>query len=195
MAFGVFTLLDGMNSRRSLLFMTTAVTRPLCLIYSCLIALTLIPLSARAAESLSAQDKAFVMKAAQGGITEVQLGQLAADKGTSKNVKDFGEQMVTDHGNANMQLKSLAISKGIMIPEKLDSMHKAMVDNLTGLSAAAFDKSYVDAMVAAHTKDHALFEKEASSGQDADIKAFAAKTDEMVKMHLSMIETIQSKLK
>jgi putative membrane protein len=110
-------------------------------------------------------------------------------------VKDFGSKMVTDHGNANNELKSIASSKGITLPEKLDSKHQAMVDKLTGLSAAAFDKAYVDAMLAAHTKDNALFSKEASSGQDADIQAFAVKTDEMVKMHLSMIQDIQSKMK
>jgi putative membrane protein len=135
------------------------------------------------------------MKAAQGGMTEVQLGQLAADKGTSQDVKDFGAKMVTDHGKANDELKSIANSKGITLPEKLDSKHQAMVDKLNGLSGAAFDKAYVAAMVTAHTKDNSLFIKEASSGQDPEIKAFAAKTDEMVKMHLSMIHGIQSKMK
>ena len=128
-------------------------------------------------------------------MTEVQLGQLAADKGTSQDVKDFGAKMVTDHGNANNELKSIASSKGIILPEKLDSKHQAMIDKMNGLSTTPFDKAYVDAMVAAHKKDDALFMKEASSGQDADIKAFAAKTDEMVKMHLSMIQGIQSKMK
>ena len=151
--------------------------------------------SIRAANSVSEVDTMFVLKAAQGGMTEVQLGQLAADKGTSQNVKDFGAEMVTDHGNANTQLKSLASSKEISIPEKLDSKHQAMVNDLAGLSATAFDKAYVEAMVVAHMKDNALFSKETMSGQDAEIKAFAAKTDEMVKMHLSMIQEIQSKMK
>ncbi len=149
--------------------------------------------SVRAA--VAAEDKTFVMKAGQGGMTEVELGQLAADKGGSKEVKDFGSKMVSDHGNANDELKSIASSKGITVPDKLDAKHQAMVDKLTGLSGAAFDKAYVDAMVAAHKKDHALFSKEASSGEDADIKAFASKTDETVKMHLSMVQDLQSKMK
>ena len=147
------------------------------------------------ADSVSSGDKSFVMKAAQGGMTEVQLGQLAADKGTSQDVKDFGSKMVTDHGKANDELKSIASSKGITLPDKLDAKHQGMVDKMGGLSGSAFDKAYVNAMVAAHKKDDALFTKEASSGQDADIKAFAAKTDETVKMHLSMIQDIQSKMK
>ena len=175
--------------------MTKTSTRFLIGIFSCLAAVSFISSPAHAADSVSAGDKAFIMKAAQGGMTEVQLGQLAADKGTSQDVKDFGARMVTDHGKANDELKSIASSKGITLPDKVDSKHQAMVDKMNGLSATAFDKAYVNAMVAAHKKDDELFAKEASSGHDADIKAFAAKTDEMVKTHLSMIQGIQSKMK
>jgi len=162
---------------------------------ACLTAFSLTTSPVWAADTVSSGDKSFVVKAAQGGMTEVQLGQLAADKATSQDVKDFGSKMVTDHGKANDELKSIASSKGITLPDKLDAKHQAMVDKMNGLSGAAFDKAYVDAMVGAHKKDNALFAKEASSGQDADIKAFAAKTDETVKMHLSMIQDIQSKMK
>jgi putative membrane protein len=157
--------------------------------------IALIAAPAFAATTVSEADKTFVMKAAQGGMTEVQLGQIAADKASSPDVKSFGSQMVTDHGKANDELKAIAASKGITLPDKLDGKHQAMVDKMNGMSGSAFDKAYVNGMVAAHKKDDALFSKEASSGEDADIKAFAAKTDQVVKMHLTMIEGIQSKMK
>jgi putative membrane protein len=178
---------------QGLIYMKTHL--PYLTLIACLTAFSLASAPTRAADTVSAGDKTFVMKAAQGGMTEVQLGQLAADKATSQDVKDFGSKMVTDHGKANDELKSIAGSKGITLPDKLDAKHQAMVDKMNGLSGAAFDKAYVDAMVGAHKKDNALFTQEASSGQDADIKAFAAKTDETVKMHLSMIQDIQSKMK
>jgi putative membrane protein len=153
------------------------------------------PANAADKSTVSAADKAFVLKAAQGGMTEVQLGQLAADKGTSQDVKDFGSKMVADHGKANDELKSIASSKGIMIPDKLDAKHQAVIDKMSKMSGAEFDKGYVTGMVKGHKETDALFTKEAKSGQDADIKAFAAKTDETVKMHLSMIQDIQSKMK
>jgi len=154
----------------------------------------LLTTSALAAD-VSTSDKALVMKAAQGGMTEVQLGQIASKKGSSPEVKDFGSKMVADHGKANDELKAIASSKNITIPDKLDAKHQAMVNKFNALSGAAFDKAYVNAMVEDHKKDDALFSKEASSGTDPEIKAFAAKTDEMVKMHLTMIEDIQSKMK
>jgi putative membrane protein len=170
-----------------------------CLPYSILlaviVALNFTAPPVRAADTVSAADKTFVMKAAQGGMTEVELGQLAADQATDPAVKDFGSKMVTDHGAANAELKTIAASKSITLSDKLDAKHQAMVDKMKSLSGPAFDKAYVPAMVAAHKKDDALFSKEASSGEDADIKAFAAKTDQTVKMHLTMIEDIQSKMK
>jgi putative membrane protein len=140
-------------------------------------------------------DKTFMIKAAQGGMTEVQLGQLAAEKGSSQEIKDFGAKMVTDHGKANDELKSIASSKGITLSDKLDAKHQSMVDKMSAMSGPAFDKAYVAGMVKAHKMDDALFTKEASSGIDAEIKAFAGKTDEVVKMHLTMIQDIQSKMK
>lgn len=155
-------------------------------------------LAATAADkpAVSSADKAFVMKAAQGGMLEVQLGQLASDKASSQDVKDFGAKMVTDHGKANDELKSIAESKGLTLPDKLDAAHQAKVDKLSKLSGAEFDKAYVSEMVKDHKADDAAFAKEAKSGEDPDIKAFAEKTDnDVIKMHLKMIEDIQSKMK
>jgi putative membrane protein len=173
---------------------TMKIHSPHLLVLACLSVSALLCSQARAADPVSAMDQSFVMKAAQGGMTEVQLGQMAADKGSAQDVKDFGSKMVTDHGKANDELKSIASTKGITLPDKLDAKHQGMVDKMTALSGAAFDKAYVSAMVKAHEKDDALFMKEASSGDDADIKAFASKTDVVVKQHLSMIKDMQSKM-
>src|SRR5262249_9556246 len=58
-------------------------------------------------------DRHFVKTAAEGGMAEVQLGQLAVEKASNPKVKDFGQRMVTDHGKANDELKSIAASKNI----------------------------------------------------------------------------------
>ena len=139
-------------------------------------------------------DKAFLLKAAQSGMTEVQLGQVAQEKGSSSEVKQFGARMVTDHSKANDELKSIASQKGVTVPSALDSTHQAMVEHLKGLSGDAFDRAYVKHMVKDHQKDVAEFQEESTSGQDADIKAFAGKTLEVVKSHLTEIESIQSKM-
>jgi putative membrane protein len=136
-------------------------------------------------------DKEFVMRAAQGGMTEVELGKVASEKASSSQVKDFGARMVKDHSQANDELKDLAQKKGIAISPKLDTRHQAQVERLSKLSGSAFDKAYVKNQVTAHEMTVKLFREEAQSGQDPDLKAFANKTLPTLEDHESSIKAIQ----
>ena len=65
-------------------------------------------------------DRQFMDKAAQGGMAEVELGQLAQQNAQSPDVKAFGKRMVDDHSKANDQLKQLASQKGVSLPTSLN---------------------------------------------------------------------------
>jgi putative membrane protein len=114
----------------------------------------------------------------------VQLGKLAQKMGTSEQVKQFGQQMVTDHSKANDELKAVAKSKNIALPKDLDAEHKATADRLSKLEGDAFDKAYSAEMLKDHKKDVAEFEKASKSLQDPDLKGFATKTLPVLKQHL-----------
>jgi putative membrane protein len=136
-------------------------------------------------------DKEFVLKASQGGMTEVELGKVASEKGGTSQVKDFGSRMVKDHSQANDELKGLAEKKGIALDSKLDARHQSQVDRLSKLNGPAFDKAYVTNQVRAHESTVALFKEEAKSGQDPDLKAFASRTLPTLENHCSSIMDIQ----
>ncbi len=140
-------------------------------------------------------DKHFLVKAAEGGMTEVELGQIAQKNGSSPEVKEFGARMVTDHSKADGELKSLAQQKGVTIPTKLDAKHQAMVDHLTKLKGEDFDRAYVKDMTEDHQKDVAEFQKASTSAKDPDVQAFATKTLTVVKEHLVDVQNLQTKLK
>ena len=144
--------------------------------------------------SLVKSDQKFIENAAQGGMTEVQLGQIAQEKGASPDVKQFGSRMVMDHSRANDELKSLAQQKGVTVPSTLDHKHQAMVDHFRTLSGPAFDRAYVHNMVKDHQEDAAEFQKASTSAQDPDVKAFAGKTLNVIKSHLSDVQSIQEKI-
>ncbi len=133
-------------------------------------------------------DRQFVMDAAHGGMAEVELSQIAKDKAQSAQVKQFAERMVTDHGKANDELKSLAQSKNIMLPTDLDASHKAAKDRLSELSGAQFDRAYMQQMVSDHEKVVSEFKKESQEGRDSEIKAWAAKTLPTLQEHLQMAQ-------
>ena len=140
-------------------------------------------------------DADFAVEAANGGMAEVQLGQLAQQKATNADVKAFGAQMVKDHSQANDKLMALAKQKNITLPASIGNDMQKKMDDLSKKTGKDFDKAYVEAMVADHDKDVKLFEEESKSGKDADVKAFAASTLPVLKMHQTMIKAIDKKMK
>ena len=117
----------------------------------------------------------FVQKAAQDGMTEVELGKLALDKSKNAEVRDFAQRMVTDHGKANKELSTLASANGIDAPKKLDAEHQAIVNDMKALDGAQFDSTYSRHMNMDHTKAITLFEAE-SKAPDKALADFAQKT-------------------
>ena len=139
-------------------------------------------------------DLAFMNDAAPGGMAEVELGKLAAQKAQNAEVKAFGQKMVEDHSKAGEELKALAAQKKVMLPADVLPTHKEVMAKLSKLSGADFDKEYVAAMVAAHEKDVAAFENVSKTAADADVKAFATKTLPTLKMHLEMVKGMADKM-
>ncbi len=148
-----------------------------------------------AATTLSKDDQEFATKAAQGNMAEVNGGTMTSQKGTSPDVKNFGNRMVNDHGKALDELKQLAQTKGITLPTDVNDEQKKEADKLSKLSGKDFDKEYTEAMVEDHEKDAKEFDKASKNAQDPDLKAWAAKTLPVIQDHLKMAKDMKSKVK
>lgn len=142
---------------------------------------------------VSPSDRQFMIKAAEGGKAEVELGQLAQEKASSADVKQFGQRMVTDHSQANDQLKQVASQKGVNLPDKLSAKDRATKARLEKLSGDAFDRAYMKDMVMDHTEDVREFKVEAKNGKDPDLKNFASQTTPTLEDHLKQAKSIAPK--
>lgn len=140
-------------------------------------------------------DADFAMKAATGGMMEVELGKVASSNASSPRVKQFGEMMVNDHSKANDELKATAQSKNITLPDMPDNDKQKKIDDLRQKTGKDFDKDYIDMMVKDHRDDISEFEKEAEKGNDADLKSWASNKLPTLREHLRMAEEIQKELK
>jgi putative membrane protein len=145
--------------------------------------------------TLSSSDRKFIEETARGGVVEVELGKLAAQKGSSAEVKQFGQRMVDDHSKANDELQQLASRKGINVPNEMDAASKREYDKLQKLSGAGFDQEYIKAMVQDHQKDVKDFQKEQKSAKDADLKAFVTTTLPTLEEHLKLAQSDQAAVK
>jgi putative membrane protein len=143
------------------------------------------------ANTKSSPDENFAKKAAQGGMAEVKLGQLAEQKGSSPEVKNFGRRMVQDHSKANNELKDVTSKENIPLPNEMDKSDQATYDRLSKLSGDAFDRAYARDMVKDHSKDVSEFQKEAKNGKDESIKNFAAQTLPTLQNHLDQARQME----
>jgi putative membrane protein len=139
-------------------------------------------------------DATFLSEAAYGGMKEVAGGKIAQQKGQSKDIKDLGSMMVTDHTAMGEKIKALAAKKNVQLPDSLssDDMDNIRNNKKTG---ADFDKDYADDMVDDHEKDIKKFEDEAQNGKDPDIKALANEALPKLRHHLEMAKAAKAKVK
>jgi len=152
--------------------LTTSSAAALCLLF-------IQPVSAEDAK-LSAQDRKFMMDAAKGGMMEVNAGKLALKNGSSAATKSYGQRLIDDHTQANNELMALAKQKGVTLPSDTGAVPKG----LNGRMGPDFDREFARLAVSDHQKDIAEFEKEANSGTDPDVKAWASKTLPTLHSHL-----------
>ena len=126
------------------------------------------------------QDKMFLRKAAEGGIAEVKLGQLAAQKGSSDEVKAFGQKMVDDHTKLNLEMARVADSMGVMLPKSMNKEDQAEYEKLNALSGNAFDIEYLAFMVKDHHNDLHEFRIEAASPTDPTLHDAVVKAQSVI---------------
>jgi putative membrane protein len=134
--------------------------------------------------------KEFAMKAAQGGMLEVQASQLAQQKASSNEIKDLAKRIEQDHKQANSQLMAIAQQKNINLPNDLQGEAKEDLEVFQKLNGKDFDNAYLLYLVKDHLKDIAMFQKEAQAGTDPDIKQWAAKNLPVLREHAGMTATV-----
>ena len=138
--------------------------------------------------------KDFSKDAAQGGMMEVQLGNIAMKNGGSQAVKDFGKMMVDDHTKINGQLKDLAAKKNVDLPTAVSDGQQKDIDKLSKETGKEFDKDYVSIMVKDHKNDIDAFKKAEDKISDADYKSFISDALPTLQKHLAAIEAINKKM-
>jgi putative membrane protein len=144
-------------------------------------------------QGLSTEEQQFVKKAAAGGLAEVKLSELAQERGSDAKVKDFAAQMVTDHTQANNELKPIAEANKVHVPTKLQGESEAAFTRLEKLSGTKFDAAYIKVMVSDHDKTVSAFEDASSKVKNPDLKAFVDKTLPVLRQHKDHIHEIASR--
>jgi putative membrane protein len=133
---------------------------------------------------VSVGDRSFVDKATIAGMTEVELGRMASEKGMSAEVKKFAMMMIEDHTKSGEALKQVATTHNVPQPAAIDEDHRELRDKLAALQGAEFDREYMAAMVEGHEDVVDLLESRTDRagliGEDKNAPARAEQSDNPV---------------
>jgi putative membrane protein len=138
----------------------------------------------------ASMDKAFVKKALEGSMAEVQMGQLALQKSSDDQVKQFAQRMVDDHGKMLDQMKPVAEQMGVKVPTEPSKNQMKNMEKMKALSGDAFDQAYIKDMVKDHKKDDSEFKQEAQSTQNPQLKPVVTQGSQVIESHLQQIQQI-----
>jgi len=143
--------------------------------------------------TVSKADIEFLGNAAQTNMTEIQAAAIAANRGLTAQTKAFANQMTTDHSENSNDLRTLAASKGVMLPTRLDSKHQDKLDDLQKIDTKKFDAAYAEAMADGHKDVVSMYEKAAKKTKDADIRSFALSNLPVLRQHLDLAKQMDEK--
>ncbi len=139
----------------------------------------------------SAQDKKFLVQATDGSLFEIKTSQLALQKSSSDDVKQYAQKMIDDHNTLMTQMKPVAMQANVTPQTDLmEAKHKKEYKQLEGLSGTAFDTQYIKDQTADHQTTVTAFQKEINSGSLPDEKSAAQQGLPIVQGHMQMIQQI-----
>jgi putative membrane protein len=126
----------------------------------------------------------FLIKAIQGNLAEVAMGQLAAQQGSSSEVKAYGQMLQKDHSDANTKAMAAASAMGVSAPSEATKKQSSEHDKLAKLTGDKFDREFARHMVMDHKKDIAEYTKAAKMKSGDQAVTYAVDTLPLLQSHL-----------
>lgn len=117
-------------------------------------------------------DCEFTRIACQSGITQLQLGKLAAKNSQNLAVRNLGRRLVSEHSEIERDLGRLCARKGIAPEADLELASQTSLEKLAGLFGSDFDRAFKETVIKHHETTIESFEKQRSQGTDPELKAF-----------------------
>jgi putative membrane protein len=141
-------------------------------------------------DEVSQTDVEFVQKASMANFAEISAAQIAVGKAANAGIKDFAQKMLSEHGTAGDQLKSIAGTVGLSTKDSLDAAHQVLADSLNSLQGVLFDSAYINSQVRDHQMAIDIFQDEADNGQQKDLRNFAIGLLPHLQEHYQMSDSL-----
>lgn len=138
-------------------------------------------------------DANFLQDVVRIDSTDAEIGGLAIQKSSSAGVKKLGQMLIDDHATAGPAATRLANTLNVSLPVDPAPDQQATYNALIGLSGAAFDRAFIDAVIQSKRAAIAKYEAQAQGG-DSDVAAYAEKTLPDLQDQLRMARMLKMRL-
>jgi putative membrane protein len=144
-----------------------------------------------AAVALPTDAAGFATAVAASDLYEIESSTLAAQKASSKEVKELAAHLKTDHQKSSAQLKAAAAGAGTTVTPALDAEKQQLLDELKAASGAEFDRLFLEQQRSAHQKALSLLQSYAQGGDNEALKGFAKTAMPVIQGHLAHANRIK----
>lgn len=143
---------------------------------------------------LNETDELFVEKAARAHMVEIKTSEIAVTKATDSLVKNYAQQMITEHTQAKDELEDIADDfRGVEWPNDLDEGHEAIRDQLDSVASGySFDTLYMGTQQRLHVAAKTTFQTATTTTTETRLKSYATKYLPHIEEHLAKADSLSA---
>ncbi|MCU0549936.1 MAG: DUF4142 domain-containing protein [Leptolyngbya sp. Prado105] len=132
-------------------------------------------------------DVSFANEAAQAGVGNIMLGQLALRRSNNQTVRNFAQAEIQEQQGISADLNRIAPRIGVTLPTTPAARFQAIMSRLSQLSGTQFDTAYLDeGGVNAHLEVAALFQRETAFGRNPELVSVANRSLPTINQHFTI---------
>ncbi|SNS42945.1 Predicted outer membrane protein [Streptosporangium subroseum] len=134
------------------------------------------------------QDRHFLVQVHRINLTEIEAGKTAQNKASDQTVRDLGDKFVTDHMKLDESVQKVAKALDVKLPDRPGPKQRAVLDKVSGLNGAAFDRTWITTEIIGHREALAAVNTELQDGSSAQVKQVTTDAKPVVQEHLKLLE-------
>ncbi|MDP9842377.1 DUF4142 domain-containing protein [Streptosporangium lutulentum] len=143
---------------------------------------------AAAQSAPSDQDSHFLVQAHRANLAEIEAGKTALDKASDQTVRDLANRFVADHTRLDANVRKAAEDLNVTLPDRPGPKQRAVLDKVSALSGAAFDRAWIAAEIKGHRETLDAVNTELRDGSSTEVKQLATDAKPVVQEHLNLLE-------
>jgi predicted outer membrane protein len=142
-----------------------------------------------ASTQLGVADLTLLNGVRQAGLWEIPAGQMAAQKGTTAQIRQVGQMIATQHVQLDQLTVDAANKLGVTLPATPTTQQQGFLTQLQAAKGIQFDQLFVTFLRGTHGFIFPVISAVRASTHNAVVRALAGQASIFVMHHMQMLES------